>query len=136
MTRHLLLYALALAAFAFVLSWAEYKYVTRAFSTEIYIVLIAVGFAAIGVWLGRRLTAGPRVGFEKNEAALNSLGVTEREYEVLALIASGRSNKEIARALDVSPNTVKTHVSRLYEKLGASRRTEAVDKARGLALIP
>ncbi|HEX8402176.1 MAG TPA: LuxR C-terminal-related transcriptional regulator [Allosphingosinicella sp.] len=51
-------------------------------------------------------------------------------------IAAGRSNKEIAIELKVSPNTVKTHVARLFEKLGARRRTEAINKARALGLVP
>ncbi|MEQ8748589.1 MAG: LuxR C-terminal-related transcriptional regulator, partial [Amphiplicatus sp.] len=90
-----------------------------------------------GAWAGSKLTTRAKpAAFEKNEKALAALGVTAREYEVLALLAAGRSNKEIARDLSVSPNTVKTHIGKLYEKLEASRRTEAVDKARTLALIP
>ena len=131
------LYALALAAGSFVLAWLEYKYVTRVFAGEIYIFLIAAGFAALGGWAGWRLTRRkPTQGFERNDAAIKSLGVSAREYEALELLANGLSNKEIARALGVSPNTVKTHLARLYEKLGAARRTEAVNKARALSLIP
>lgn len=137
MVRTIVLYGLALAAAAALLQWLEYRYLTRAFTGEFYMVLIAVMFTALGVWLGARLTPAARpADFEKNERALAALGVTEREYEVLELVAAGRSNKEIARALSVSPNTVKTHLARLYEKLEARRRTEAVDKARALALIP
>ena len=136
MTRLIVLYGLAVAAASALLAWADYRYLTRTISTEFYIVAIAALFAGLGVWLGRRLTPAPRGGFEKNEAALKSLGVTAREYEVLELLAAGRSNKEIARDLAVSPNTVKTHVARLCEKLEARRRGEAVEKARFLALIP
>ncbi|MEE2690232.1 MAG: response regulator transcription factor [Pseudomonadota bacterium] len=137
MVRTILLYGLALALAASFLQWIEYQYVTRVFTGEFYMVLIAVAFTALGGWAGARLTARTRPqGFEKNEKALASLGVTEREYEVLSLLAAGRSNKEIARTLSLSPNTVKTHLARLYGKLEASRRTEAVDKARTLALIP
>ncbi|MEX0645262.1 MAG: response regulator transcription factor [Parvularculaceae bacterium] len=137
MTRTIILYAIAIAIAATVLEWIEYKYVTRVFSTEIYVVLIAAGFTMLGVWAGRRLTAKPNAGpFEKNAAALAALGVTDREYEVLELLAAGHSNKEIARRLDVSPNTVKTHIGKLYDKLEVERRTQAVEKARSLALIP
>lgn len=137
MIRIVALYAVLIAAAATLLQWLEYKYLTRAFSTEIYIVLLTVGFTIFGIWVGSRLTRKAAPGpFEKNEAALTSLGVTNREYEVLELLAAGCANKEIARRLEVSPNTVKTHVARLYEKIGAARRTEAVQKARDLALIP
>ncbi|MEQ8179354.1 MAG: LuxR C-terminal-related transcriptional regulator [Amphiplicatus sp.] len=137
MTRTILLYGLALALGATVLQWIEYQYVTRVFSGEFYTVLVALAFTALGAWAGSKLTTRAKpAAFEKNEKALAALGVTAREYEVLALLAAGRSNKEIARDLSVSPNTVKTHIGKLYEKLEASRRTEAVDKARTLALIP
>jgi len=137
MTRTILLYGLALAVAATFLQWIEYQYVTRVFSGEVYMVLVALAFTALGVWAGSKLTARAKpAAFEKNEKALTSLHVTAREYEVLTLLAAGRSNKEIARDLAVSPNTVKTHIGKLYEKLEASRRTEAIDKARALALIP
>ncbi|OFW99679.1 MAG: helix-turn-helix transcriptional regulator [Alphaproteobacteria bacterium RIFCSPHIGHO2_12_FULL_63_12] len=137
MRKTILLYGLALAVAAFALEWLHYKYVARAYAPEIYIFLIAGGFTALGIWAGRRLTARAAPGpFEKNGAALVALGVTDREYEVLTLLAAGCANKEIARRLDLSPNTVKTHLARLYEKLEVQRRTQAVQKARDLALIP
>jgi DNA-binding CsgD family transcriptional regulator len=137
MRRTILIYGAALAIAAFGLQHLEYRYFIRAFTTELYVVLIAAGFTALGLWAGRRLTARPAEGgFVRNEAALKSLRLTEREQEVLALLAEGLANKEIARRLDVSPNTVKTHVARVYEKLGAARRTQAVQKARELSLIP
>jgi DNA-binding CsgD family transcriptional regulator len=130
------MYGLALAAGAFVLRWLEYQYAVRTFSTEIYIVLIAAAFTVLGIWLGHRLTRrGTDPDFEKNAQALHYLGVSEREYEVLALLADGLSNREIAERLFVSPNTVKTHLMHLYEKLGVSRRTQAIHKARELRLI-
>jgi DNA-binding CsgD family transcriptional regulator len=135
--KPILIYAAVLAAGAFVLEWLEYKYMTRVFAPEFYIALIALGFAALGVWAGYRLT--PRrtsSPFQKNDAALKSLGVTEREFAVLECLAAGDSNKEIARRLDVSPNTVKTHVANLYAKLEVERRTQAIQKARELELIP
>lgn len=137
MAKTVAFYGLLIAVAAVALEWLEYKYVTRLFATEIYIALIAALFTALGVWAGRRLTARTAPGpFEKNVAALAALGITDREYEVLTLLAEGCANKEIARRLDLSPNTVKTHLARLYEKLEAQRRTQAVQKARELALIP
>jgi DNA-binding CsgD family transcriptional regulator len=137
MWKTVFLYAALLATAAFALEWLQYNYVARVFAPEIYVFLIAVGFTALGVWAGRRLTGGAPSGpFEKNVAALASLGVTGREYEVLTLLAEGCANKEIARRLSLSPNTIKTHVARIYEKLKVGRRTEAVRKARELALIP
>lgn len=137
MTRTILLYALALAAGAAALQWLEYRYVTRAFSGEIYIALLALAFIGLGIWVGQRLT--PRTApaeFHRNEEAIRSLGLTARECEILALLASGQSNKEMARSLSISPNTVKTHIARVFEKLEVQRRVQAIEKARWLALIP
>jgi DNA-binding CsgD family transcriptional regulator len=136
MARTIILYAIALVLAATLLDWLDYRYVTRAFSTQLYIALLAIGFVGLGIWAGQRLTP-PSAGaaFERNEAAIRSLGLTARECEILALLASGESNKEMARRLRISPNTVKTHIARLYEKLGVQRRIQAIEKARWLALI-
>ena len=137
MGRTIFIYGAVIAVAAVALQWLEYKYLTRVFATEFYIFLLALGFTALGVWVGSRLTARRApAAFERNTAALASLGVTDREYEVLTLLAGGGTNKEIARQLNLSPNTVKTHVARLYEKLEVERRTQAVQKARELSLIP
>jgi DNA-binding CsgD family transcriptional regulator len=137
MARTILLYALALAAGAGLLQWLEYRYVTRAYSTEIYVALVAAGFVGLGIWVGRKLTPAPAPdGFVRNEAAIRSLGLSPRECEILALLASGQSNKEMARTLAISPNTIKTHVARVYEKLEVARRVQAIEKARWLRLIP
>ena len=137
MLKPILLYALALAAGAFVLQWLEYKYVAQAFAPELYIALIGIGFTGLGIWAGVRLTPKTvAAAFERNDAALKSLGLTEREVKVLELLAGGQANKEIARVLDISPNTVKTHVANLFLKLEAQRRTQAIQKARELRLIP
>jgi len=137
MARTVILYALALALAAAALQWLEYRHVTRAFSTEIYIALIALGFVALGIWAGRRLTPAPApAAFERNHAAIRSLGLSPRECEILELLASGQSIKEMARSLGISPNTVKTHVARVYEKLEVQKRVQAIEKARWLALIP
>ena len=135
--RTIILYALALAVAATALQWLEYRYLARTISTEMYIVLLAIGFIGLGGWAGHRLTAKqPRNVFARNEAAIRSLGLTSRECEILDLLASGESNKEMARRLGISPHTVKTHVARVYEKLGVQRRVLAIEKARLLALIP
>ena len=137
MARTILLYALALALAAAALEWLEYRYLMRSLSTELYIALLATGFVALGIWAGRRLTPAPApAGFERNEAAIRSLGLSPRECEILALLASGQSNKEIARTLGISPNTVKTHLARVFEKLEVQKRVQAIEKARWLALIP
>ena len=137
MARTVLLYAIALALAATLLQWLEYRYVTLAFSTEIYVALIAAGFTGLGLWAGRRLTPAPAAGrFERNEAAIRSLGLTARECEILELLASGQSNKELARTLGISPNTVKTHIARVYDKLEVEKRVQAIEKARWLTLIP
>jgi DNA-binding CsgD family transcriptional regulator len=138
MWRTVFVYGLALAAGALALQWLEYRLWARSHALEVYLALVAAGFLALGVWVGAKLfrhrAANP--SFEPNERARASLGITDREYDVLRLLAAGRSNKEIARQLQVSPNTVKTHVARLFEKLGAGRRTAAIRSARDLGLIP
>lgn len=136
MARTIILYALALGLAVTALNWLEYRYLVRAFSTEVYIGLLAAAFIGLGVWTGSRLTPGAaREGpFQRNDAAVRSLGLSPREVEVLEALATGESNKEFARRLGISPNTVKTHVSRVYEKLGV-RRLQAIEKARRLALI-
>ena len=135
--RTTLVWALVLALGAFALQWLEYRFVARAFSWQVYVGLIGAAFAAGGVWIGWRLAARARPEtFHRNDAALTALGLTGQEIRVLERLAAGRSNKEIARDLGLSPNTVKTHVANLYAKLEVSRRTQAVGKARELALIP
>ena len=137
MARTIILYALALAAAATALEWLKFRYWARPFSTELYLFLVAAGFIALGLWAGRKLTARPAPSvFTRNEAAIASLGLSPRECEILALLASGQSIKEMARALGISPNTVKTHVARVYEKLEVQKRIQAIEKARLLAVIP
>ncbi len=137
MIRMIVLWALVLAVGAFALQWLEYRFVVRAFSWQVYVGLIGTACAVGGAWVGWRLAARARPeSFRRNDAALAALGLTGQEMKVLERLAAGRSNKEIARDLGLSPNTVKTHVANLYGKLDVSRRTQAVGKARDLILIP
>jgi DNA-binding CsgD family transcriptional regulator len=138
MLKTVLIYGLALAAGAVALQWLEYQIWARTHPGTVYVALIALAFMGLGIWVGHRLFRWePRAGsFAPNERAQISLGITGREREVLQLLADGRSNKEIARSLGLSPNTVKTHVTRLFEKLRVSRRTEAISLARELGLVP
>ena len=132
----LLLYSLLLAAAAFALEWLQYQYFAKTYSVEIYVVLIALAFASLGIWVGHRLTVKkPRGPFEQNRAALKSLGISARELEVLEALADGQSNKEIGRTLGISPNTVKTHIAKLYAKLRVNGRIRAIEEARTLHLI-
>jgi DNA-binding CsgD family transcriptional regulator len=124
----------ALAAGMLLLVWADWQRVSHGPAGDLALVVVAALFLGLGLWLGfsfwKPIT--PPAG---NPAAIAALGITPREVEVLALLAMGQSNKAIARALGVSPNTVKTHLARLYAKLGASSRTAAIAQARGLGII-
>jgi len=125
---------LAIAAVA--LEQLKFRYAAQQVSTDIYVGLLALGFTALGLWVGHRLTAKkPRGPSERNAPAIGALGLTRRECEILDLLASGQSNKELARTLGVSPNTVKTHLANLFAKLDVDRRVKAIEKARFLSLI-
>ena len=137
-----------------VLKWTEYRFLVMEHSVEIYGGLIAGIFAALGIWLGIRLTRSRQkivieqvlvpVGqpnpagqaFVPDEKKRDDLGITRRELEILGLVAEGMSNREIASKLYVSENTVKTHCARAFDKLGAARRTQAVQRVKELGLIP
>lgn len=137
MWRMVLAYGAGLAAIALLLEWMQYSHLVRSIPTETYIVALAVVFVALGIWVGMRINPAPRPAeFERNHRAIASLGLTGRECEMLDCLARGESNKEIARAMAISPNTVKTHVANLYAKLGVSGRGKAVEAARALSLIP
>lgn len=143
------LYGLALGGLVFLLKWLQWKFLVADGTQDVYIGLIAVFFTALGVWLATQLSkpqfgtamsgnsAGTR---ELDESAVDSeelhkLGLTDREYEVLQLIAEGLSNAEVADRLCLSLSTIKTHVSKLYVKMDVKRRTQAIDKARRLKLV-
>jgi len=142
MRRTVILYGLAMAALLGLLKLVEYKYLVSDIPLQFYIGTIALLFTGIGIWAGLRLTR-PKIvevevngPFERNDAAVSKLGISKREYEVLGLIAAGLSNQDIAERLFVSTSTVKTHVSNVLAKLDASRRTEAIAKAKEMRIIP
>jgi NarL family two-component system response regulator LiaR len=150
--KHMVLYGLSLAALLLLLKWLELRFVIIDHAFDVYIGAIAVIFTALGIWLALKL-ARPKTetiviekevfihkrlaaGFIPDEDQLARLGLSPRELEVLQLMAEGLSNQEIAGRLFVSLNTVKTHCSRLFEKLDVRRRTQAIDKAKKLNIIP
>jgi NarL family two-component system response regulator LiaR len=149
MKRHVLIYGILGGILIALLKWMEYRFLVIEHSFEIYGGLVAALFAILGIWLGLKLTskqervvfkevpvplaAGP---FLSDERKLDDLGITPRELETLKLIAQGMSNREIAEKLFVSENTVKTHSSRVFGKLGAKRRTQAVQLGKELGLLP
>lgn len=137
MKKTVIIYGIVLALLVFMLEYVEYRYLVRNLPLEILISLISVIFVVLGWWLARKLMApaAPLPEFEKNERAADYLGLSDRELEVLELLATGLSNKEIAEKLFVSVNTVKTHLKKVYEKLEVNRRTQAVEKAKSLNLI-
>lgn len=151
MRKHVLLYGLIGGVLIAGLKFIEYRWLVVEYSVEIYGALVAAVFAGLGIWLGLRLTGPARhtetvvvreviveapVEFVRDQSKVDSLGITPRELEILELIAEGLSNKEIAARVFVSENTVKTHSSRVFEKLGARRRTQAVQLGKEFRLIP
>jgi NarL family two-component system response regulator LiaR len=148
MRRHVLIYGLIGGILIAVLKWTEYRFLVIEHSIEIYGGLTAATFAVLGIWLGLKLTGTKeRVvvkevivpagePFVPDERKREDLGITRREFEILELIAQGMSNREIAGKLYVSENTVKTHSSRVFDKLGAKRRTQAVQLGKEFGLLP
>ncbi|HXO99827.1 MAG TPA: response regulator transcription factor [Luteibacter sp.] len=137
MWKRVVTYGALLAAGTLALQWLDYQRLARMHSGDIYLFLVAVAFLVLGVVLGVKVFAAPAPApFDGNPKAKEALGLSERELEVLHELAAGHSNKEIAARLHVSPNTIKTHVARLFEKLGARRRTEAILRARELGILP
>ena len=137
MWKRAAVYGVLLATAALVLQWLDYQHLARAHSGDIYVFLIAAAFLGLGLFIGARVIGGVAkpAPFDGNPKAQAALGISPRELTVLQQIAAGRSNKEIAARLNISPNTVKTHAARLFEKLGAKRRTDAVKKARELGIV-
>ena len=138
MTKTILIYGVALAVLALSFSSICYFYFVRELPTELFILLLALLFTGLGLWAGRFLSrqrSTPSSGESVNDAAIEALGLTRRELEVLNLLAEGCSNQDIAARLFVSVNTIKSHVSSLLAKLDVHRRTQAVRKAQSLGLI-
>ncbi len=134
---HGLPYGIALAALALALAGLRYAAAFGGLDGGVQALVLALLFTGLGLWLGARLLPrAPALPFVRNDAALRQLGISPREVEVLGLLAAGLANKEIARRLGISPNTVKTHVAGLLTKLAASRRTQAIERARALAILP
>jgi DNA-binding CsgD family transcriptional regulator len=151
MKRHVVMYGLIGGILIAVLKWTEYRFLVIEHSIEIYGGLIGATFAVLGIWLGIKLTGTrerivvkevpvvPVVAgeaFVPDERRREDLRITRRELEVLELIAQGMSNREIAGKLYVSENTIKTHSSRVFDKLGAKRRTQAVQLGKEFGLLP
>jgi len=147
MKKDILVYGVCGGLLIVLLKLIEYRFLLIERSLEIYGGLVALLFASVGIWLGLKLTRTketvvikevpvPTREFVMDQARLEQLGITAREFEILELIARGMSNREIAEKLFVSENTVKTHSSRLFDKLSAKRRTQAVQIAKELQLIP
>ena len=146
-----ILYGFVLAFLLLLVKWLEFRFVIVNHSLEIYIAIIALIFTALGIWLSKKLTKPKTVVIEKeivkeividtteyiqDKKTIENLNISKRELEVLDLISKGMSNQEIADALFVSIPTIKTHSSKLFEKLEVSRRTQAVEKAKRLRIIP
>lgn len=145
--REVLVYGLAGGILIALVKLVEARFLAVESSFGLYGGLLALLFAGVGIWLGatlrreRTAVAVPEVpaggdGFVRDQERLAESGLTPRELEILELIAAGLSNREIAERLFVSENTVKTHAKRLFDKLGARRRTQAVKIGRERRLIP
>lgn len=144
--KQIFLYGTSLAILIILVRWLEIRFIIMQHSFEIYAGGIALIFTMLGIWLALKLSKlkiETKVierevimnGFEFNQSAFDALGLSKRELEVLQLMATGLSNQEVADQLFVSLNTIKTHISRLFEKLDVKRRTQAIEKAKKLALI-
>ena len=147
--KQTILYGVALAVLLFLLKWLEWRFIIVDHTIELYAGCIAVIFTGLGVWLALKLSKPKTTvitvekelrvnndAFILNEAALDETGISKRELDVFLLMAQGLSNQEIAERLFVSLNTIKTHSSNVFAKLDVERRTQAVEKAKRLSIIP
>lgn len=148
--KALIVYSISLAFLLFLLKWLELRFIIFDHSFEIYIGFIAIIFTALGIWLALKLSK-PKIetvvvekevylnrteDFVLNTSLVAQLELSKRELEILNLLAQGHSNREIGETLFVSLSTVKTHIQNLFEKLDVKRRTQAIEKAKRLNLIP
>jgi two-component system, NarL family, response regulator LiaR len=161
MKRHVFIFGLVGGLLIAILQYTEYRFIIIEHSVELYGALVAILFAAFGIWLGLRITrsretiretvvvkevlvpaespppiASHTAPFAPNKVSQQTLGITARELEILALVARGLSNREIATQLFISESTVKTHCARAFDKVGAARRTQAVQRGKELGLLP
>lgn len=140
MKKTVFLYGVLLALLLVVLKVSEYNFIVKRLSIEFYIGLVAIFFTALGIWVGLKLTKRKIIvvhgSFTFNQTEQQHRGISKRELEVLELMAQGLANQQIADKLFVSLNTVKTHSSNLFNKLEVNRRTQAIQKAKELSLIP
>ena len=145
-----IIYSISLALLLFFLKWLELRFIILSHSFEVYAGFIAIIFTALGIWLALKLSK-PKVetvvvekevyvnrdgSFVLNTSLISKLELSKRELEILNLMAQGHSNEEIAGKLFVSVSTVKTHNQNLFFKLDVKRRTQAIEKAKRLNLIP
>lgn len=142
MIRTILAYGAILGAFVLLIKWIQYRFEARDITIEIYFAVVAAMFGIFGLWAGKKLfDSKPEAAelgsysFMPDQSKLQSLELSQCEFEVLNLIANGMSNQEIADRLFISPNTVKTHSSSLFSKLGVKRRTQAIMAAKALGLL-
>ena len=145
MKSTLLIYGLFLGTLVFLLKITEYWFWVKLNAFDVYLAVVAIIFMCVGLWLGHNLHQKKNI--EKtitlpstlvslhDENNFIELGISKREYEVLILISRGMSNQEIADSLFVSQNTIKTHSSRLFEKLDVKNRTHAIIKAKELGIL-
>ncbi len=148
--KELITYAISTVILLLLLNWFKYRFLIIQNQTELYIGIIAVFFTLVGIWASKKLSK-PQVktvivekeivvqknlNFDLNQAELDARKISKRELEVLQLMSEGLSNQEIAARLFVSLHTIKTHSSNLFEKLEVKRRTQAVETAKKLQLIP
>ncbi len=124
MNKMVIIYGSVLAVLAFALTWLDYRFWMRDIGLEVYGIFIAIIFAGLGIWIERQRSA-PSPRAELNPITKDVLQLTPREIEMLEFLSRGKSNKEIARDLSLSPNTIKTHLANLYQKLGVKNRTQA-----------
>ena len=137
MWKQVAIYGIFLAVGTSALQWLDYLRLARVHSDALYICIIAAAFLGLGIFVGVRLfgQSDSTQTFDGNPLAVSSLRLSERELTVLHALADGHSNKEIAIKLNVSPNTIKTHVASIFEKLEARRRTDAINRARALGIL-
>jgi DNA-binding CsgD family transcriptional regulator len=145
-----IIYSISLTFLLFLLKWLELRFIIFDHAFEIYVGLIAIIFTGLGIWLALKLSK-PKIetvvvekevyvtrneNFVLNTSLVSQLELSKRELEILNLLSLGHSNQEIAAKLFVSLSTVKTHLQNLFEKLDVKRRTQAIEKAKRLSLIP